>query len=384
MRVLCFRVVVISMFSVVTFVGLLDRASTASAAHYRLVQIADGFKNPNSVVPSPDGSGRLFVTELAGIVRIIDQAGVRPTPFLDITGKVKLVVDYGQGLYDIAFHPSYASNGYFYVSYVALNGDPVLARYQVSANDANIADPNSEDIVLAIRHPHDFHFGGQIEFGPDGFLHYSMGDGGSAGDKEGNAQNKASLLGSIMRLDVDHGDPYTIPPGNPFARDPAARPELWAKGLRNPWRFSFDSATGDLYIADVGQAKYEEINFAPANDPGGENYGWNWYEGRHVYKQGGSAGLTFPVLEYDHGSGNCSVTGGYVYRGNILAGLNGKYVFGDYCSGMIWALEHTGDRWLTTLLLKDKLNITSFGQSTNGEIYVVDALSGSIFLLGAP
>jgi glucose/arabinose dehydrogenase len=347
---------------------------------YGLTTIARGFENPNSVVPSPDGTGRLFVTELAGRIRIIDQQRVRSVLFLNIANKVKTAV-VGQGLYDIAFHPNYVKNGYFYVSYVALNGDARLARYQVSARDGNVADPNSEHIVLAIPHPHDFHYGGQIEFGPDGFLYYSMGDGGSAGDKEGNAQNKASLLGSIMRLDVDHGDPYTIPPGNPFAEDHAARPELWAKGLRNPWRFSFDRATGDLYIADVGQNKYEEINFAPAQGPGGENYGWNRYEGNHEYRKGGRDGVTFPVVEYDHGSGNCSVTGGYVYRGSALSDLTGKYIFGDFCSGMIWSLERRGQRWLTTLLLKEQVNISSFGEDMNGDILIVDAAGGSILLL---
>ncbi len=362
-------------------IGVLDRTRAADTAHYGLTTIATGFVNPDSVVPSPDGSGRLFVTELAGRVRIIDHQTVRPVPFLDITEKVKTATE-GQGLYDIAFHPDYVKNGYFYVSYVALNGEALLARYQVSAADPNSADPNSEEIVLAVQHPHDFHYGGQIQFGPDGFLYYSMGDGGSAGDKEGNAQNKASLLGSIMRLDMDHGDPYTIPPGNPFATDPAARPELWAKGLRNPWRFSFDQATGDLYIADVGQDRYEEIDFAPANDPGGENYGWNRYEGNYEYKGGSRTGLTFPVIAYTHGDGNCSITGGYTYWGNALPELRGKYIFGDYCSGLIWALTHTGQRWSMAPLLKARLSITSFGQDVNGEILVVDAASGSIFLLG--
>jgi glucose/arabinose dehydrogenase len=375
------RRIVLAVSVLWAFVGTLPPARVGAESHHALILLAAGLNAPNSVVAAPDGAGRLFVTELTGRIRIVENQIVRPVPFLDISRKVKTAT-VGQGLYDIAFHPNYAENGNFYVSYVALNGDAVLARYHVSSTDPNAADPNSEKIVLAVRHPHDFHYGGQIEFGPDRFLYYSMGDGGSGGDKEGNAQNKASLLGSIMRLDVDHGDPYTIPPGNPFAGDPAARPELWAKGLRNPWRFSFDQATGDLYIADVGQDNYEEIDFAPAHDPGGENYGWNQYEGNHQYRRGTRQNLTFPVFEYDHGGGNCSITGGYVYRGDGLPDLGGKYLFGDYCSGMIWALEQRDRQWSARPVLKTRLNIASFGQAANGDIMVVDSVGGSIFLLG--
>jgi glucose/arabinose dehydrogenase len=343
------------------------------------MKVAAGLKFPDSVVEPSDGSGRLFVTELAGKVQIIDHGVVRPQPFLDISAKVNTRV-FGQGMYDIAFHPDYAHNGYFYVSYINWNNDEILARYQVSADDSNVANPHGEKVILTVKQEYDFHYGGQIQFGPDGMLYFSTGDGGNSGSVNSNSQNKKSLLGALLRLDVDHGDPYSIPTSNPYATASDARPELWAKGLRNPWRFSFDQGTGDLYIGDVGESNLEEIDYAPANDPGGENYGWNLYEADLAFKGKDKTGLSFPVIEYGHSNSNCSITGGYVYRGALLPDLTGKYIFGDYCSGMIWSLDHTDYQWSTSQLLKASISITSFGQGHDGEILVVDR-GGTIYQL---
>ena len=358
-----------------------------AAPVFSLTQFASKLKFPDSLVEAPDGSGRLFATELAGKIRIIAHGTLLTTPFLDLTDRVNTAV-FGQGMYDIAFHPDYSKTGFFYVTYVALNGNLLLSRFQVSAQDANSGDPHSEKIILSIPHARNFHYGGQLQFGPDGFLYDSTGDSGSAGDIDGASQNKQSLLGALLRIDVNNGDPYNIPPNNPFVANSNARPEVWAKGLRNPWRYSFDAGTGDLYIADVGEDLEEEIDYAPAGDPGGEDYGWPLYEGTRPYRGGPSAGLTFPVFEYDHSNNNCSISGGYVYRGSLLPDLVGKYIYGDYCSGIVWALTKPiggngtpGSTWSSSQLLKAKVAITSFGQDTHDELYVVDGPAGIIYQL---
>ena len=318
-----------------------------------------------------NGSGRLFVLEKVGRIRIIENDQLLETPFLDITDRVGSSPN-EQGLLGLAFHPQYQENGRFFVNYTDPGGDTVLARFQVSS-DPNLADPNSEVQLLGIEQPFPNHKGGMMAFGPDGFLYAGLGDGGAAGDPFANAQNTEVLLGKILRLDVDSAEPYAIPSDNPFGN------EIWAYGLRNPWRFSFDRATGDLYIGDVGQGEWEEIDFLAAGSPGGVNFGWDHREGAHDYEGGGPAGMVDPVAEYSHPEGGCSVTGGYVYRGSMPE-WNGIYLYGDYCTGMIWGLIQTNGGWQNQLLFDMDVTITSFGQDENGEVYLVSD-NGGIFRL---
>ncbi len=347
---------------------------------YTLQKIAGEFTRPTAIVQPPGDANRLFVAEQTGTVRIIERGQVLPTPFLDITTLLTSKA-LEQGLLDIAFHPKYATNGLFFITYTDTTGTPVLARYHVSANDPNRADPASAKIILTIPHPWDNHNGGQIQFGPDGYLYYGMGDGGSEGDPQGNGQKKNTMLASMLRLDIDHGDPYAIPPDNPFVHDPAYLPEIWAKGLRNPWRFSFDQKTGDLYIGDVGGSLQEEVDFQPASSKGGENYGWNLYEGN--IGTSNVTGLTFPIITYDHVTGGCAIVGGYVYRGKSLPTLDGTYLYGDWCRGTIWSLKRDpSGTWLSEGLLSSGLSITTFGQANDGEIYVGD-YKGGVYQLTA-
>jgi glucose/arabinose dehydrogenase len=279
-----------------------------------------------------------------------------------------------RGLLGLAFHPDYANNGLFFIDYTDQNGNSVIARYHVSADDPNKADPSSATQLLYVQQPFANHNGGDLAFGPDGYLYAAFGDGGSGGDPQGNGQNPSTLLGSILRLDVNAADGYAVPDSNPFAGSGSARPEIWAWGLRNAWRFSFDRTTGDLYIADVGQNNWEEVNFQPASSAGGQNYGWNAYEATHVYSgQPPASDVVMPILEYDHGGGRCSITGGYVYRGEQIPGLQGYYFYGDWCSGTIWAAQrdNAGD-WSTTVSLQSGRQISSFGEDEAGELYLVD------------
>jgi glucose/arabinose dehydrogenase len=317
----------------------------------------------------PDGSGRLFVIEKVGRIRIIENDQLIETPFLDISDRVGSNGN-EQGLLGLAFHPQYAQNGRFFVNYTDNNGDTVLARFQVSS-DPNVADPNSEVKILGVDQPFANHNGGVLAFGPDGYLYAGLGDGGSQGDPFGNAQNTKALLGKILRLDVDSTEPYAVPSDNPFGN------EVWAYGLRNPWRFSFDKLTHDLYIGDVGQNTWEEIDFLPAGSPGGTNFGWNFREGAHDYKGGGSAGLVEPVAEYSHTEGGCSVTGGYVYRG-AMPEWNGIYLYADYCTGLIWGLIHSENGWQKQQLFDLDVTITSFGQDASGELYLLSD-NGGVF-----
>jgi hypothetical protein len=266
----------------------------------------------------------------------------------------------------------YKQNGFLYVNYTGSGGNTVIARFQVTSNP-NQADPNSEKRLLGVDQPFPNHNGGVVTFGPDGYLYLGLGDGGSQGDPNGNGQNTNLLLGKILRIDVEHGDPYTIPSTNPFGN------EIWHYGLRNPWRISFDRATGDLFIADVGQDKWEEIDFVPAG-LGGLNFGWNLFEGNHAYAGGSETGITMPVAEYDHSQG-CAVTGGYVYRGSMPE-WQGIYLYGDYCSGLVWGLAHTAQSWQNRLLFETGFNISTFGEDESGEIYLAD-LRGSIYRLEA-
>ncbi|MFQ5740576.1 MAG: PQQ-dependent sugar dehydrogenase [Acidobacteriota bacterium] len=345
--------------------------------------IAGGLINPTNVVNAGDGSNRLFVTELEGRVRVLEGGTLLAPPFLDITDRV-LLLDTGQGLLGLAFPPEYGSKGYFYVDYTNLAGDSVVSRFHLLAGDPNQADPDSEEIVLTINHPFPLtrdHWGGQLAFGPkDGFLYISMGDG----DAPGAAQETRSLLGKILRIDVESpagSSSFVIPPTNPFVGLRSHRNAIWALGLRNPWRFSFDRFRGDLYLGDVGENDWEEIDFQPAASSGAENYGWDIMEGAHCFLPPtgcDQTGLTLPVWEYDHSEG-CSVTGGFVYRGLTYPRMAGIYIYGDFCNGRIWGLQKVDSIWQNALLLESALALSSFGEDEAGELYLVSFGGGEVF-----
>jgi glucose/arabinose dehydrogenase len=328
---------------------------------------------------------RLFVVEQAGQIQLIENGQLLAQPFLDISERVNSTA-LEQGLLSVAFHPQYQENGRFFVNYTDLSGDTVVAEFLVDGSDPNRADPGSERILLSVDQPYGNHNGGQLKFGPDGNLFVGMGDGGSAGDPLNNGQDLTTLLGALLRLDVDSGDPYGIPADNPYAGVAGAREEIWASGLRNPWRFSFDRQFEDLYIADVGQNMWEEVNFQAAGDPGGQNYGWNVLEANACYSSQGCdpSGFQAPVAEYSHQGGNCSITGGYVYRGQRYPSLSGNYFFADYCSGTIWSLFRQPDgSWLQQPVLQSGIIISSFGEDSQGELYVIDHAMGDIYRLGS-
>jgi glucose/arabinose dehydrogenase len=334
-----------------------------------------------AIVDPGDNSGRLFIVEQPGVIRIYQAGRLLSEPFLDIRQQVGSRGN-EQGLLGLAFHPAYAQNGLFYVNYTDLNGDTVVARFAVSSQDADRADAGSEQQLLFVRQPYPNHNGGSVVFGPDGYLYLGLGDGGSGGDPQGSGQSLDTPLGKILRIDVDSGSPYAIPAGNPFSAPQA--PEIWAYGLRNPWRFSFDRLTGDLYVADVGQNQWEEVNYLPAGSPPGANFGWNYREGLHPYEgtPPGSSVLIDPVAEYDHAQG-CSVTGGYVYRGEELPAWQGVYLYGDFCSGIIWGLvRDASGAWQKQVLFETGRNISSFGEDAAGELYLTD-LNGAIYRLKA-
>jgi glucose/arabinose dehydrogenase len=346
-----------------------DVTTFPDADAYSWQLLVSGLERPVDL--QADGSGRLFVIEKVGRIRIIQNGQLLIAPFLDITDRVGSSSN-EQGLLGLAFHPNYAQNGRFFVNYTNRNGDTEIARFQVSS-DPNVADPDSELKLLGVDQPYPNHNGGGLDFGPDGYLYAGLGDGGAAGDPSGNGQKTTTLLGKILRLDVDSAEPYVVPADNPFGN------EIWAYGLRNPWRISFDSATGDLYIGDVGQNVWEEIDHLPAGSPGGTNFGWDFREGAHEYSGTAPADLTDPIAEYSHQEGGCSVTGGYVYRG-AMPEWNGVYLYGDYCTGFIWGLVQPGNGWQAQLLFDTDVNITAFGQDEAGEIYLV-ADSGGVYKL---
>lgn len=345
-------------------------ASASAGTGARLEEVASGLSNP-LYLTAPRSDPRLFVVEQPGRIRVVEDGRLLPAPFLDITDRVSSGGE--RGLLSVAFHPAYASNGYLYVDYTDRNGDTRIERYRVSA-DRNRADPASAKLVLFVKQPYSNHNGGLVVFGPDGKLYVGMGDGGSGGDPLGNGQNRGALLGKLLRLDVDAGDPYAVPRDNPFAGDARARGEVWALGMRNPWRFAFDREAGLLYVADVGQNQWEEVDVVPAGS-GGLNYGWNTMEGTHCYRpaQGCSrTGLVIPVLEYDHGDG-CSVTGGYVYRGSRIPALRGHYFYADYCGGWVRSFRYSGgaaaDR--RSWDFGSIGSVLSFGEDAAGELYVL-------------
>ena len=331
-----------------------------------------------------DGSGRLFLVSQPGRILIYDGTQVLPTPFLDLSSLVLCCGE--QGLLGLAFHPSYTNNGFLYVNYINRSGNTVIARYHASA-DPNVADPGSGTILLTQQQPFANHNGGQLRFGPDRFLYIALGDGGSGGDPLNSGQSLSTLLGKLLRIDVDSGSPYAIPASNPFVNTAGALGEIWAPGLRNPWRFSFDRQTGDLFIGDVGQNLWEEIDFQ-AGGGGGNNYGWRRMEGLHCFdpSTGCNPGsLTLPILEYPHSLG-CSVIGGFRYRGALLPGHAGTYFFADLCSGRIWgATPNAGGAWSATQLLDTNLTITTFGEDAGGEIYLSHyASNGELYRLVSP
>lgn len=350
-------------------------------AGYDWIPVVSGLELPVDIQNAGDESGRLFVVEKRGRILILQNDQLLPAPFLDIENEVGSQGD-EQGLLGLAFHPNYSSTGLFFVNYTDVNGNTVIARFHVSADDQNRADPASEVDLLHVDQPYTNHNGGGLAFGPDGYLYIGLGDGGSGGDPLGNGQNLQTLLGKLLRIDVDHGEPYAIPADNPFAGG-GGLPEIWVYGLRNPWRFSFDRLTGELYIADVGQNDWEEIDFVPAGDPGGLNFGWNYYEGNHSYRgqPPADATLTAPVAEYSHAWG-CSVTGCYVYRGSALPEWQGVYFYGDYCSGAIWGLIHAGESARQTeILFATSAQIATFGVDEAGEVYLIDYAPGMLLRL---
>jgi glucose/arabinose dehydrogenase len=352
-----------------------------AAAEINVQLVAGGIDFLVGIEHAAERSGRLFLVEQSGKILIYNGSQVLTTPFLDLTNLVLFSGE--QGLLGLAFHPDFSINGFFYINYIDRSGNTVIARYQVPPG-SQVADPNSGQTVLTQAQPFSNHKGGQLRFGPDRFLYIALGDGGSAGDPFNNSQTLFTLLGKLLRIDVDSGSPYAIPPSNPFVNSTGARGEIWDHGLRNPWRFSFDRQTGDLFIADVGQDLWEEIDFEPANS-GGKNYGWHRMEAFHCYNPSSgcqSLSLTLPILEYSHSVG-CSITGGFRYHGNLLADHEGTYFFSDYCSGRIWGATLNADgSWKATQLLESGLNVTTFGEDPNGEIYLSHyAANGALYRL---
>jgi glucose/arabinose dehydrogenase len=386
-------------------------AASEPAAAIATTRVAANLNRP-IYVTAPPGDNRLFIVEQRGVIKILQGGNVLPIPYLNIDALTTDPTGNDErGLLGLAFHPNYAQNGFFYLNYTNLAGDTIIARYSVSG-DPNRADSLSAQQVLFIDQPFTNHNGGHIAFGPDGYLYLGMGDGGSAGDPQNNGQRDNTLLGKMLRIDVNGDDfpadpnrNYAIPPTNPFAGAGDPLDEIWAKGVRNPYRWSFDRQTGDMYIADVGQGCFEEIDFQPGTSPGGENYGWRLMEGLHCYPPGANCTQvpgcipvhTLPIHEYSHSEAgfSCSVTGGYVYRGSELPTLPGTYFFADFCSNHIYSFRYTGgsvteftDR-TAELAPGGGLSIGSiagFGEDASGEMYIVDrdaATAGEVYKITA-
>lgn len=383
--------------------GMAILASRLAFANVVLTEIAAGISSPTDIQNARDGSGRLFLVQQAGQIKVLKNGAVLPTPFLNISSAVLSGGE--RGLLGLAFHPDNRNNGYFYVNYTRQpDGATVVARYTRSAANPDIAEAQSALVLLTVAQPFSNHNGGALRFGPDGYLYIGMGDGGSGNDPQNHAQNLTSLLGKMLRIDVNTtgaNTPYGIPPDNPFVASQNARAEIWALGLRNPWRFSFDREAGHLFIGDVGQGAREEIDFVRAGTPAGMNFGWRMEEGTLCTNLGGGppcgdASLVRPIFEYDHGRG-CSITGGYLYRGRAVAELmpasppavgeifDGVYVYGDVCRGTIWRLNATAAGGVSnSVLLASGLSITTFGEDEAGEIYVADARASKIYKFVSP
>lgn len=365
---------------------LTQAAETGSAGDYwiELEPVVSGFNQPVDVVDPKDGTGRLFVVERTGMIRILHDGTILPDPFLDLTGKLATSV-IEQGLWSIAFHPKYAENGYCYTTSSPSTHEWRLERYQVS-KDPNRADPSSAQTILSFEHSGDHHYAGEMMFGPDGYLWISSGDGGGSFDTYHNAQNPATLMGAILRLDVDSKFPYAIPKDNPYATSTTYRPEIWAKGLRNPWRFSFDRLTGDMYIGNVGESTWEEVQFQPAGSKGGENYGWPELEGpgcSAIAPTCNPSLYTLPAIYYKHTQG-CAVIGGYVERGDTSSPMYGTYVFSDFCNGTFWtAMRDEKGAWQWGMRMPTVLHVSTFGEDSSGHIYAADFSSGAIYKMSA-
>ncbi len=358
----------------------------AAPSGYLAQRIATGLSQPVDLAAPPGDTARVFIVEKTGTIRIVKSGQLLARPFLNIGASVSAGSE--QGLLGLAFHPQYSTNGKFYVDYTDRAGDTRVVEYVVSS-DPDTASATSREILF-VDQPFPNHNGGQLAFGPDGFLYIALGDGGDAGDPRGNGQNLNALLGKILRLDVDSGSPYAIPASNPFVGQAGRRGEIWSYGLRNPWRFSFDRGNGDMYIADVGQSAWEEVDYEPSTT-GGRNYGWNKMEGRHCYPPNAacsSLGITLPVTEYNHSAG-CSVTGGCVYRGALIPELQGTYFYGDYCTGLIRSfkiqnglateeMDWTGV--LRTQAGGAMSGLSSFGLDGAGELCLV-LLAGEVYRL---
>jgi glucose/arabinose dehydrogenase len=369
-------------------------AASPPVTNFNLATYASGFSAPTDIANA--GDGRLFIAQKNGVIKIINNDGtVRATPFLDIDS---IVINGGneEGLLGLVFHPNYVSNRYFYVYYTNLSGDNVVSRYQTSAGDPNVADSASGQIVLTIPHPtYNNHNGGDLNFGPtDGYLYIGTGDGGSSGDPNNNAQNINSILGKLLRLDINIDDfpsdstkNYGIPSSNPFAGATSGADEIWAIGLRNPWRFDFDKLTKDMIIGDVGQNAREEVDFAAAGTGAGNNYGWRCYEGLASYNTAGCASQSSyvsPVVDYDHTLSRCSVTGGFVYRGPEYSTLQGVYLYTDYCSGHFYGIKQNGAAWDQVLAQQiSGRNISSFGEDSSRRLYAADITNGTIYKVQA-
>lgn len=355
-------------------------AQTSYSQVINLEQYVTGLSNPTDI--SNAGDDRLFVVERRGKVKIIDKDGnVFPTPFIDIDEMVSNASGQDErGMLGIAFHPDFANNGYFFLNHTDNDDHTNVVRYQVDPMNPDIADPSTRELIIKIEQPYWNHNGGGIKFGPDGYLYIGMGDGGSGNDPQNNGQNKQSLLGKMLRLDVDNGLPYTIPADNPFVGDDTTLDEIWAIGMRNPWRFSFDKMTGDLWIGDVGQGAIEEVDFEPSGDLGGHNYGWRCYEGTDFTNNSSMANCNEnyldPIYEILHQAGHCSITGGYVYRGSKYTDILGHYIFTDYCSGDFFTVytDENGD-WVGQKVASLNFGISTFGEDVNGELYAA-ILSG--------
>lgn len=351
------------------------------AIQITLTTVIEDLDRPVFITHAGDGSGRRFIIEKEGRIRILEGDTLLEAPFLDISDRINAGGN-EQGLLGLAFPPDYARRGFFFVNYTNKSGDTVISRFTLT-NDLNVADPQSESFILQVDQPASNHNGGMLAFGPDQMLWIGLGDGGGGGDRYGNGQNSETLLGKILRIDVltDPSQPYTIPADNPWpASADSIRDEIWAMGLRNPWRFSFDRLTGDLWIGDVGQNQIEEIDYVPTNYSG-LNFGWPILEGTSCYKESdcSAQGMTLPVAQYKHGADGCSVTGGYVYQGAKFPELVGVYLYSDYCSGRIWAVWPDAEgKWQDRQLLDSDLSISSFGEDEAGELYIV-AYGGDIY-----
>ncbi len=347
--------------------------------------------DPIGIENAGDGSGRLFIVQQPGVIAVWDGTQFLPTPFLDIQDRVNDNSS-ERGLLGLAFHPDYETNGLFYVHYSDSSGDTQISRFSVTA-DPDVADPNSELPILSQNQPFNNHNGGKLAFGPDGYLYIALGDGGSGGDPQGNGQDLGTLLGKLLRIDVDGDDfpgdlnaNYAIPADNPFV-GLAGRDEIWAYGLRNPWRFSFDRENGDLFIGDVGQNVIEEVDLQPASSSGGENYGWNRMEGSDCFEPPtdcNDGSLVLPILEYPHFDGGflgCSITGGFRYRGSRNPLLQGVYFYGDYCTGRVWGGVEIEGLWTSPAPLVTSFSIPAFGEGEDGELYLSDLDTNTIYRL---